>query len=109
MLDITLVQFLILALATWRLASLFANEKGPMQIFERFRLWVGVYWDGSGKTARTNFGRGLICVWCSSVWIAFVLAILFALAPGQLILILSGLALSTVCVLIEEALNALME
>ena len=108
--SITAVQLAILGLAIWRLSSLFANEAGPLDIFLRFRLYIGVKIGENGLNYATKpFPKLVICVWCSSVWFAIAIALLFYLLPDATIAIAAIFALSTIVVLIEEALNTLME
>lgn len=53
----TLFDALTVALATWRVSSLFTQEDGPYNIFGRLR-------------ERTTLGGALECLWCASVWVA---------------------------------------
>lgn len=57
------MDYLILALATWRLTSLFVNEEGPFAVFDKLRCGIGVYDDDPNWLA-----KGLSCMWCASVW-----------------------------------------
>lgn len=55
-----MVTSIILAiLASWRLASLLAEEEGPGEIFVRIRL---------GVTGKILGAKGASCVWCLSVY-----------------------------------------
>ena len=51
------LNLLLLALATWRLAYLIANEKGPFDLITRFR-------------ARFSLGGLTTCIYCLSIWCA---------------------------------------
>lgn len=108
MLNLTI--FIILGLATWSLASLLVGERGPYAIFERLRKTAGVIkkedadaeqlnrWleenpsaipPGSEATeefvpdciAFNELGMGLCCIWCTTMWIAILVA-LFACIMG---------------------------
>jgi len=77
----SLLRFIILSLACYRLAQLIADDDGPLSIFGRLRQWV----DGQAK-AEQDQGNGLIwqsvsdginCPFCIGVWIAAVLAVIF--------------------------------
>jgi hypothetical protein len=103
------LDFAVYALAVWRLASLFANESGPFDILLRFRAKVGVKFDASGKYATRAFPKGLICVWCSSLWYATVIVALAHFFPDVTFAACAVLALSTIAVIIEETVNKLME
>ena len=68
----TLTLFLILCLATWRISSLLAFERGPYAIFEKLRGWADTRDDSSviafiGKD-ESELSQGLSCLWCNSVW-----------------------------------------
>lgn len=69
--SITPLDFLILALATWRLAYLMAKEAAPFQLMTKLRQ-------------RTTFGGLLDCIKCSSWWAAGVMLLLW-FTPLQLV------------------------
>ena len=68
------MEFVVLALATWRLASLFANESGPFHIFKTFREWV--------CNNHPEIGDGLTCEWCNSVWLGTLITIAYFFKGG---------------------------
>lgn len=73
----------ILALATWRLASLAASEDGPYRILARFRHWAGVRYDPQGGPFGNNeFAKMLACPYCNSVWIGAALTGVYFLWPA---------------------------
>jgi hypothetical protein len=78
----TLVNLLILALATWRLAYMLVKERGPYQVFETLRKWGFLV-------------HVLGCVHCTSIWCAPALWLLTftPLWPLVWFLAISGLAL----------------
>ena len=57
-------DFLLCAVATWRLAYLLVNEDGPWQVVARFR-------------ARTTLGGLLTCVYCATLWTAVGMLVLW--------------------------------
>jgi hypothetical protein len=64
-------QMVLLGLAGFRLASLISTERGPFNVFIRFRERFGFTHDDEGKVLThpgNTFARGLACMWCSSVW-----------------------------------------
>lgn len=79
----TLMNFLILCLAAWRLAHLLVKEDGPWQMFARLRKAAGVQsvttitTQGvqTGYLAENALAEGLLCVWCVSVWCAAFLVL----------------------------------
>lgn len=100
-------DLLILALATWRLASLLAAEDGPFHILKRMRHLAGVKWDASSQPYGSNeLAKGLICVWCNSVWIGLLLALAYVWQPDITRWYCLPLALSTAAVLVEQVVKA---
>ena len=87
------LDFVILALATWRLASLFANESGPFSIFKIFREWICNKYPG--------IGEGLTCEWCNSVWFGTLITVAFFFLGGVVVWVCLPLALSTVTIMLK--------
>lgn len=65
-----------ITLATWRISSLFVEERGPFDIFTRVREAFGFEHDEDGKVIVAPDNHLLGCVWCFSVWVGAVLCIL---------------------------------
>ena len=79
--NFTWLDLAVLVFASWSLANMISREKGPWNIFERFRAWMPL----GGLTA---------CVYCSIRWIAIFLLILHLIAPIVIwALAISGAAL----------------
>jgi hypothetical protein len=88
---------LLRILATWRLTSLFVDERGPFDIFGKIRDLAGIKYDEySRPCADTEIGKALLCPWCTSVWVGTVIA------RGNLI---KGLAYSAGALLIGRLLK----
>lgn len=66
--QLTALDLLVLALATWRLAYMFALESGPWRVFERIRQ-------------KLPMGGLMTCIYCLSVWMAALTYVLW-LTPG---------------------------
>lgn len=65
-------EFVVFGLATWRLSSLLVDERGPWDLFLRFRKLVGIEHDDDGKATiiPDGFFPGVLsCVWCASMWV----------------------------------------
>lgn len=91
-----LVDLIILALATWRIASLLVDETGPADCLEALRYRLGIrYDDKSERVVRHVIQRPawlgrlqyrvaeeLMCIWCTSLWVGLALALLYFAAPG---------------------------
>ena len=95
--------FVVLALAVWRLSSLLAREEGPFCIFDKIRLRLGVRYDQNSEAYGTNnISKGLICVWCNSIWVGFVASFIVSNTIEDVII--NTLALSAAAIIIEEKL-----
>lgn len=75
---ISIIHWLRLILAAWRLTSLFVQERGPDAIFERIRQ----HYQGA------EVGKALECVWCTSLYAAVAILLLDRVCP-QLVDILA--------------------
>jgi hypothetical protein len=62
--------FLIAVLATYRLAKMLAEEEGPFKVFTRIR---------EATPEQSNLRRGIECIMCVSMWVAFPIAIVVGL------------------------------
>ena len=97
-----MTDLIVLALATWRIASLLAIEDGPGQAFAKFRRDAGVrYDDYSQPYGTTELAKGILCIWCVSVWIAFFWAFLYWICPGVAFWLALPFALSAGAILVE--------
>ena len=64
-----LVQALIVGAASWRVASLFVQEEGPLGVFWRIRNRLGIDVDAIAPAGVRGFLHELFsCVWCLSVY-----------------------------------------
>ena len=101
-------EFVWLGLATWRLASLLVNEKGPFDMFVRIRAGVGIVemrLDDKPEVYTavpdTFLGKLFDCVWCCSLWIGLALTVLYFFAPVITMWGTFPLALSALAILLE--------
>lgn len=102
----TTTELLILALATWRIASLLAREDGPWDMFAHLRDFFGVYYDTfSQAQAKGFFGKLIVCVWCNSVWVGATLALLYWFTPYLYNFITLPLALSAGAILLDTLIE----
>lgn len=81
-------DFLLCALACFRLARLVAIDEGPFSVFQHLRQRAGAYeYDAQGRV-KTAFGRGISCPYCVGVYAALLLAVLQRLQlPGTSFLV----------------------
>lgn len=78
-----MLEFIVLALATWRLTSLLVWEDGPLEVFARLRHLLGVRYDERNQPYGSNwFAKGVICPACASVWFGFLWAGAYFLWPN---------------------------
>lgn len=71
-----MLNLLVDGLAVWRVASMFVNEEGPFGIFEKLREITGVEHDADGKAVSAPAYNPLVCVLCTSVWVAPVMLLM---------------------------------
>ncbi len=96
-------KFILIGMAVWRLSSLLANEDGPFDVFARIRNLLGVQYDKNNETFGTNWiSKGIICVWCNSVWVAAFVAIYFS--DDFATWLIHTFALSTTAIIIDSKL-----
>lgn len=67
--------------ATWRIAHMFINENGPFAMFLRLRRALGVTYDIDGYVVSWKY-EITTCIWCLSVWVGLVVALLLLLNPA---------------------------
>ena len=96
------LEFLVLALAVWRLTSLLVWEDGPFEMFANLRLLLGVRYDEYSKAYGTNWlAKGVVCPACASVWFGLALAVLYFFWTDCVWLALP-LALSAAAIMVER-------
>lgn len=102
-----LLEFALLVLAFWRLTSLVSQEDGPWDMFAKFRNFVGVRYDEYSQPTifKNTIAKGIVCIWCASVWFAFPAAFLSPYTVGIVSFILNWLAISGLIILTDEAIN----
>ena len=104
-----MLQFLIAVLAVWRISHMLVAEDGPLDVFAKLRNISGIRYNELSIPYGTNFISSLLsCVYCTSVWIAFIIAALDN--PVKLrTWFLRALALSSGAIFINEVLYKLDE
>lgn len=72
--------FIIGSVLVWRLTRLIGKESGPYMILAKFRSRVGIYNTPSLKQeSRTEIGRMILCPKCLSLWVGWIVALLYAI------------------------------
>jgi hypothetical protein len=98
-----LTDFIIIALATWRVSNLITYEMGPYDVFDKFRAKIGIVYDEYGNPYGQNELANLVkCLWCLSIWIGVILTIVYVLFD---IWILIPFAASAVAVIASETVD----
>ncbi len=95
------LDFFLVSLATWRVSSLFAREDGIFDLFLRFRMLLGTEFNKASEEVGTGWlSKGILCVWCNSIWFGALGA--FLLTENWLMWVIYLLALSAMAVLIDN-------
>ena len=109
----TALVFISLALATWRVASLLAEEEGPFGIFVKLRHAMGEYYDDYSEVNIKAKGDRwyhtllyecldqMTCIWCSTVWVGLLWLLAWFLWPHIAFYVSVPFALSTVAIYIN--------
>ena len=108
-----LLDITILALATWRIGSLLAEEDGPYSIFANLRYRMGERYDSYSNqyiepkgtrwyhTLLTQVVDQMTCLWCVTIWIGILLTLLYIMMPVVTVHLSLPFALSTAAVYIN--------
>ncbi len=91
------LDFLVMALAVWRVSSLLVNEQGPFDMFLRLRKAAGIIHDENKEVAvvpERFWPQLLSCIWCTSMWVAIATSLLYCLFPMITIYLCLPFALS---------------
>lgn len=98
-----IVALIVYSLATWRIASLLANEDGPFDILEHMRYRIGVRYDErSARYGKNELARAILCTWCASLWIAAVWVLLALALPVVALWIAAPFAVSAGALIVER-------
>lgn len=104
-----ILHFIILALATWRVASLFTNpdEDGPFRVFDWIRYGVGIRYDARGEIDEdiNEVAKAFACIWCFSIYVAIGWTVFYWYAPLWAFWIGLPFALSAVAIMMDEYAN----
>lgn len=93
---------LINALATWRISHLLVYEPAPFSLASKLRRAAGVRYDvNSNAFSDTELGKLFACVWCMSVHVGWLVALLSRRRRWWLV----GLAYSAVAIIVEKVVS----
>lgn len=93
------LNFLLIALASWRVSNLLVNEDGPNLCFRKLRERTGIIHDENGNKIVWSDTNPLHCIMCTSLYVAPVLYLISTI----LIHMITILAISAVVCLIDKA------
>jgi hypothetical protein len=96
-----ILKVALLGLAGWRMAALVSYERGPFDIFLRFRELLGIEHDSGGEPTVWPEGflpRLVSCVWCLGFYTVLAAWGLWVLEPTLVYL----LAAATLVVVTEK-------
>jgi len=102
---VSLLEFIVLALATWRISSLLVDEPGPFRIFIRIRELTGITHDADDNVAMIpdGFLPGILsCILCCSFWVGLFWTIMYLFVPYSFYFALP-FALSAVAIIFHQA------
>lgn len=103
-----LLDFVILALAAWRISNMIHYERGPVAIFRRFRQIFGVSHDESDEPTTypsTEMGELLSCLDCGSIYIGVGLVGLYLAAGSVACYVALPFAISAGAIIIGKYIN----
>lgn len=93
-----LLEAILIGLAGWRVANLLVNEDGPLDIFERVRLFVGMK---PGEIS--GFMPKLFsCIFCMSVWTTFGAYLTYLISPITVMIV----AAMTIALVVDRLVNS---
>lgn len=100
------LRVLLVILATWRITSLVVREDGPLDVFIKLRVKLGIRYNESGVAYGTNvISRGLSCFWCTSVWVSFATAIFIPDTDNVFWYLIAVSATSAASIALDEMLS----
>lgn len=99
----TIIEFLILSLATWRVSSLLAEEDGPANLLGRLRYALGVRYDAESYAYGTNWiSEQITCLWCVSLPVGLAWFLFWLWAGNLAVFVALPFALSTIAILLHS-------
>lgn len=95
-------QFIILALATWRVSHLLTYEDGPFNIFQKLRTFVGISEELDEHDNYSFFAKLLSCLKCNSIWVGAIVWTSYCFFPIITMWITVVLAISAVACILDK-------
>jgi len=100
----TLAQVLVFGLATWRIASLLADEEGVFNFFEKIRQWIGIVYESDQvhRYGKNELAKNVLCTWCNSLFIGGFWMILYLWVGKWALYAAAPFAFSTISIWVEK-------
>lgn len=101
----TFLNLVVFGLATWRMASLLAEESGPFDVFMKMRKLSGIIHDPDKIVAMIPdnfFAQMISCVWCNSIYIGAFWATMLYFLPEVSPYLAFPLALSAITIICQK-------
>jgi hypothetical protein len=92
----TPLEFVVLALACYRLTRLVLEDEIVAPLRERI-------WRRYSPTSGNNIGYLITCPWCTSIWVGSLLVVMYKIAPEPAFYVSCAFALSAIAGLIDRA------
>lgn len=101
-------EFIIIAIATWRIVTFLQDEAGPFHVMVKIRKALGIVHDDNDVPCGwpdNLIGDLMKCHWCLSFWMGIVMYIIWRFVP----LIPLVLAISSGSILLESIVRRLKD
>jgi hypothetical protein len=101
----TILQILVAALALWRICALFSYERGPFDMFLKFRELIGISHDDAGLVdaiKETWIAKLFSCVWCLSMFSSLFYVPLWYFFPEAMFWACMPFALSALAITFQK-------
>lgn len=122
-----LFEFILIALATWRISNMLVDENGLFNVFLKIRDLIGIkyyYYDTNmgqhvylefdevvksrfelenyNVEYKNTFSELFSCVYCMSIWVGFGFTVLHYLLPQLNLFLTTWLSASTVAIFLKR-------
>jgi hypothetical protein len=107
----TLVEFIVIALAVWRVVNFIYDERwvGPFDILPRLRWALGLRHDEKSRPAvaarptwRVPIAEMHQCIYCMSVWYGLVAVVLWLLVPEIVFVVALPFAIAAMVAIVQR-------
>lgn len=104
----TFLEIVVAGFALWRVSALFSYEKGPANIFVKFRELIGIHSDDAGDIVGIEdrwLPKLFSCVWCLSMLVSLFYIPLWFFFKNIMFWISLPFAVSAIAVILEVKLH----